>query len=114
MGSAFYWRLPWGGLGYGTQGTNRPECVILTGSLDFHQHGCCNELVKSLWRIRGEDMTPLQALLCVICSRPIENDCLKYVDEKGKPVHEPCYVARITKKKPLSAQFFQSKFDCFA
>jgi hypothetical protein len=59
-------------------------------------------------------MIPPQPPLCVICNRPIENDGLKYVDEEGNPVHEPCYVERATKKKAASAGYFQSKYDCSA
>jgi hypothetical protein len=39
---------------------------------------------------------------------------MKYVDEKGKPVHELCYVERVVKKKAASAGSIQSKFDCTA
>lgn len=59
-------------------------------------------------------MTPPQAPYCVICNRPIETESLKYVNEDGNPVHEPCYVKQATKKKAASASSFQSKFDCFA
>jgi hypothetical protein len=55
-----------------------------------------------------------QPPFCVICNQPIENDSLKYVDEDGNPVHEPCYVAKVATKKPASAGYFQSKYDCFA
>jgi hypothetical protein len=81
------------------------------GSLDLRKHKCYNQSVKSLWRVRREDMIPLQAPLCIICNRPIENDSLKYVDEDGNPVHEPCYVEQVTKKKTASSGYFQSKID---
>ncbi|HEX4425927.1 MAG TPA: hypothetical protein VH079_11035 [Terriglobales bacterium] len=59
-------------------------------------------------------MIPQQPPFCVICKRPIETGSLKYVDEEGNPVHEPCYVKKVTKKKNVSSGYFQSKFDCFA
>jgi len=59
-------------------------------------------------------MTTPQAPFCVICNRPIETDSLKYVDEKGRAVHEPCYAAKVTIRKPAGNTFVQSKFDCFA
>jgi hypothetical protein len=59
-------------------------------------------------------MPSLQLPFCVICKRPIENDSFKYVDEDGAPVHEPCYVEQVTKKKAASSGYFQSNFDCFA
>jgi hypothetical protein len=59
-------------------------------------------------------MATPQVPFCVICNQPIEKNGLKYVNEKGKPVHEPCYVAKVVTKKPVSAQFRQSKLDCFA
>jgi hypothetical protein len=55
-----------------------------------------------------------QPPFCVICNRPIEPEGLKYVDENGNPVHKPCYVQPLTKKKPISDRYIQSKYDCFA
>jgi hypothetical protein len=81
------------------------------GSLDLHKHKCYNQSVESLGRVRPENMIPLQAPLCIICNRRIENDSLKYVDENGNPVHEPCYVEQVTKKKTASSGYFQSKID---
>ena len=59
-------------------------------------------------------MISLQPPSCVICNRPIETNSLKYVDEEGNPVHEPCYVEQVTKKRSVSSGYFQSKFDSFA
>jgi hypothetical protein len=59
-------------------------------------------------------MTLFQPPFCVICNRPIEPESPKYIDEKGNPIHQPCYAAKVTRKKPLSAGDFQSKYDCFA
>jgi hypothetical protein len=59
-------------------------------------------------------MCPPLPLLCVICNKPIQTDSFKYVDEDGNPVHEPCYVAKATKKKAASASYRQSAFDSFA
>jgi hypothetical protein len=44
----------------------------------------------------------LPSTFCVICNVPIEIGRVRYVDEGGHPVHEPCYVKQITMTKPAS------------
>ncbi|HKI25638.1 MAG TPA: hypothetical protein VKA07_04890 [Candidatus Sulfotelmatobacter sp.] len=41
------------------------------------------------------------AVLCAICGKPILLEESK-VNEDGKPVHEACYVAKITGQLPAS------------
>ena len=53
-------------------------------------------------------MTTLQTPVCVVCHQPIEFDDLKSVDEKGKPVHELCYVGRAVKKRVCECLFGDS------
>jgi hypothetical protein len=59
-------------------------------------------------------MSPLLSPRCGICDRPIERDGLKYIDEDGSPVHEPCYIEKVTKKKAASTSHSQSKVDSLA
>lgn len=51
-------------------------------------------------------MTNPFAIRCVICSGEIEMGKVKYVDEDGYPVHEPCYTAQVT-KKPQAARLYR-------
>jgi hypothetical protein len=53
------------------------------------------ELVQEL----GVWLDHFLAVRCVICDKPISLEESK-VTEDGKPVHEDCYVAKITGKLP--------------
>ncbi len=44
---------------------------------------------------------PDPAVKCAICGEPISLEESK-ITEDGKPVHEDCYVAKITSKPPPS------------
>jgi hypothetical protein len=60
------------------------------------------------WRPRGVEVTILPLVSrasfeCAICSRPIPLEDSK-VSEDGQPMHEDCYVAKLTFAAPLQRQ----------
>jgi hypothetical protein len=56
-----------------------------------------------------------EAVLCAICHQPINLVEDRYADEKGSPVHEACYLHKITPdRKPMARAYGESKFDCMA
>jgi hypothetical protein len=43
-------------------------------------------------------MSTSPEFLCVLCSKTVDLTTDLNTDESGKTVHEPCYVARLTRK----------------
>jgi hypothetical protein len=42
---------------------------------------------------------PFQEIPCTICAKPVDLTVDLYADEKGKTVHEDCYVQHITSSR---------------
>jgi|HubBroStandDraft_2_1064218.scaffolds.fasta_scaffold179747_2 hypothetical protein len=44
---------------------------------------------------------PSQTPVCSVCHNPVKLETAK-TDEHGKPTHEECYLAKISRKIPLN------------